>query len=224
MNEHEARLRQAKLHEVAERVAQAEERERRVRLFDFARWEVIRAKRLVEEGLGRDRADERTRGLDESIILADEDELLEDEGVCPGGSDYERKRESALLRDYRMLLDLRRDPYRSMPGEDPPESKLYLGRFSYFPREIVVGFGDYGQGRWGPCEALRQLNERGEDPENELEEAKISVSGLSTFKVYARHTKEHEPEKYARIAGLARMVEEGRGGTVSERTKPRTDR
>ena len=31
---------------------------------------------------------------------------------------------------------------------------------------------------------------------------------LAAFKAYAAHTKEHEPEKYARIAGFATIVKE----------------
>ena len=206
MNERDARFKQARLHELSEKVVRAEEVEGRVWLFDFARAEILRAKRLVEGGLGRAQADERARGLDEAIALADA--LLEDEREGPGGSNYGRKRERALLRDYRRLLDLRRDLYRSVPGDDPPRSNLYLGRVSCFLRALVERFGDYGDVRWGPRETLRALNKRRQQLEDELEEAGVSVSGLATFKACAEHTKEHEPEKYARIAGLVRVVEE----------------
>ena len=157
-------------------------------------------------GLGRAQADERARGLDEAIVL--DDALLEDERERRGGSNCGRKRDRALLRDYRRLLDLRRDLYRSVPGDDPSGSNLYLERVSCFLRAIVERFGDYRDVRWGPRETLRALNKRRQQLEDELEEAGASVSGLAAFKAYAEHTKEHEPEKYARIAGLARMVEE----------------
>lgn len=206
MNERDARAKQAKLHELYEEVAWAEGRDRRARLFDFARREVGRAKRLVEEGLDKDRADERARGLDEAIVLVDA--LLEDEGERPGGNDYGRKRGRSLLRDYRRLLDLRRDLYRSVPGDDPPGSDLYLERISHFLQGLVGRFGDYRDGRWGPCENLRALHERRKRLEDELEEAGVSVSAMAAFKAYARHMKEHEPEKYAAIPGLAGIVEE----------------
>ena len=206
MNERDDRLKQALLHELSEKVVRAEEVEGRVRLFDFARAEILRAKRLVEGGLDRAQADERARGLDEAIVLADA--LLRDESDRPDGSGGGRKREKALLQDYRRLLELRKDLYRSLPGDGSSRGRLNQERASVFLRGLVARFGDHRQGRWGPSEALRTLVERRRGLEDELEEAGVSVSRLAAFKAYTAHTKEHEPEKYAAIAGFARMVEE----------------
>ena len=162
MNERDARRKQARLHELSERVVRAEEVEGCVQLFDLARAEILRAKRLVEGGLGGAQADERARGLDEAIVLADA--LLRDESDRPDGSGGGRKREKALLQDYRRLLELRKDLYRSLPGDGSSGSRLDWERVSMFLRGLVARFGDHRQGRWGPSEALRTLVERRRGP------------------------------------------------------------